>query len=191
VQVGSRHPVAWTFSAVTAVYINHQRNDLYWLDFRVLKLSMNASDTPSVLKQLRKASWKFQQTFKTLKKLEPFVASIISTGGPQTACVTIEQIVFEPKNLIDQLTRYSLPPRCGKGASVTATGRHEIEELLQAAFADWVDFLFVPSPKPFVIYADHDEYATFYANTRSNLNRISEALSLQGFEKIAEYTRPL
>jgi hypothetical protein len=42
-----------------------------------------------------------------------------------------------------------------------------------------------------VIYADHDEYATFYANTRSNLNRISEALTLQGFEKIAEYTRSL
>ena len=162
------------------------------LDFRVLKLSMNASDTASALKQLRKSSWKFQQTFKTpLKKLEPFVASIVSTGKPQTACVTIEQIVFEPKHLIDLLIRHSLPPRYGKGVSVTAAGQHEIEELLQAAFADWVDFLFVPSPKPFVIYADHDEYATFYANTRSNLNRISDALSLQGFEKIAEYTRPL
>jgi hypothetical protein len=141
----SFHASLWPDSGhAEPVNINHRRNDLYWLDFRVLKRSMNASDTPSALKQIRKASWKFQQTFKTpLKKLESFVASIISTGGPQTACVTIEQIVFEPKHLIDLLTRYSLPPRCGKGASVTATGQHEIEELLQAAFADWVDFLFV------------------------------------------------
>src|SRR5580693_7252222 len=113
---------------------------------------MNVSDAPSALKQLRKASWKFQQTFQTpLKKLEPFVASIVSTVAPQTACVTVEQVVFEPKHMIDLLTRYSLPPRYGKGVSVTATGQREIKELLQAAFADWVDFLFVPSPKPFVM----------------------------------------
>jgi hypothetical protein len=31
-----------------------------------------------------------------------------------------------------------------------------------------------------VIYADHDEYTTFYANTRSNLNRVVEALVAQG-----------
>jgi hypothetical protein len=153
---------------------------------------MNVSDAPSALKQLRKASWKFQQTFQTpLKKLEPFVASIVSTVAPQTACVTVEQVVFEPKHMIDLLTRYSLPPRYGKGVSVTATGQREIKELLQAAFADWVDFLFVPSPKPFVMYADHDEYTTFYANTRSNLNRITKALSSQGFEEIAGYQRRL
>jgi hypothetical protein len=153
---------------------------------------MKLSDTPSALKQLRKASWNFQQTFKTpLKKLDTFVSSIVSTGASQTACITVEQAVFEPKHLIDLLTRYSLPPRYGKGVSVTATGQREIEELLKAAFADWVDFLFIPAPKPFAIYADHDEYTTFYANTRSNLSRITEALSSQGFEEIAEYTRRL
>lgn len=124
---------------------------------------------------------------------------VLTNQGPRerilltkkTGCVTVEQVVFEPQHMIDLLTRYSLPTRYGKGVSVTATGQREIEELLQAAFADWVDFLFVPSPKPFVIYADHDEYTTFYANNRSNLNRIREALSSQGFEEIAEYTRRL
>jgi hypothetical protein len=153
---------------------------------------MTVSDLPGALKQLRNTRWRFQHTFKTpLERLTPFVTAIVSTGAPKTACITIEEVVFEPKHWIDLLTRYSLPARHGKGMSVTATGRREIEELLHAAFADWADFLFVPSPKPFVIYADHDEYATFYANTRSNLNRIIEALSSQGFEQIAEYTRQL
>jgi hypothetical protein len=153
---------------------------------------MNVSDTPSALKQIRKTPWKFQQTFKTpLDNLQPFVAAILSTASPESACITIEQAVFEPKHWIDLLTRYSLPPRYGKGVSVTAVGRQEVGELLHTAFTDWFDFFFVPTPKPFVIYADHDEYTTFYANTRSNLNRVVEALSAQGFEKVAEYSRQL
>jgi hypothetical protein len=35
----------------------------------------------------------------------------------------------------------------------------------------------------FVIYADHDEYATFYANTRSNLNRVADALFANGLKR--------
>lgn len=153
---------------------------------------MNLSQTPSALKQIRKTPWKFQQTFKTpLKTLRPFVAAILSTASPESACVTIEQAVFEPIHWIDLLTRYSLPPHYGKGVSVTAVGQQEVEELLHTAFTDWFDFLFVPTPNPFVIYADHDEYTTFYANTSSNLNRVVEALSKQGFEDVAGYTRQL
>lgn len=47
----------------------------------------------------------------------------------------------------------------------------------------------MPAPKPFVIYADHDEYATFYANTRSNLNRVTDALLTQGFEEVSGYQK--
>lgn len=151
---------------------------------------MNVSDAPSALKQIRKASWKFQQTFKTpLNNLQPYVAAILSAASPQTACVTIDQAVFEPKHWIELLTRYSLPPRYSKGVSVTAVGAQEMHELLHTAFTDWFDFLFVPTPKPFVIYADHDEYTTFYANTRSNLNRVVEGLVAEGFERVAEYQR--
>jgi hypothetical protein len=153
---------------------------------------MKVSETPSGLKQIRKASWKFQQTFKTpLNNLQPFVASILSTASPEIACVTIEQTVFEPKRWMDLLTRYSLPPRYGKGVSVTAVGPQEVQELLYTAFTDWFDFVFVPTPKPFVIYADHDEYTTFFANVRSNLNRVVGALVVQGFEQVAEYKRQL
>ena len=73
---------------------------------------MQLSDTSRAVKQIRKASWKFQQTFKTpLNNLQPFVAAILLTASTETACITIEQAVFEPKHWIDLLTRYSLPPR--------------------------------------------------------------------------------
>jgi hypothetical protein len=104
---------------------------------------MYVPDTPSALKQIRRSPWKFQQTFKTpLNNLQPFVAAILSAASPESACITIEQAVFEPKYWIDLLTRYSLPPRYGKGVSVTAVGRREVEELLHTAFTDWFDFLF-------------------------------------------------
>lgn len=154
---------------------------------------MEVSDTPSALKQIRRTAWKFQRTFKTpLKNLQPFVTTIVSARQSfQTACITIEQAVFAPKHWIDQLIRYSLPPRYKRGTSVTAVGQQEIEGLLHAAFSDWVDFLFVPVPKTFVIYADHDEYTTFYANTRSNLNRVAEPLLTQGFEEVSGHQRRL
>jgi hypothetical protein len=109
----------------------------------------------------------------------------------QTACITIDQAMFEPTHWIDQLIRHSLPPRYQKGTSVTAVGQQEIEELLHAALSDCVDFVFVPVPKTFVIYADHDEYTTFYANTRSNLNRVAEPLLTNGFEEVSGYQRRL
>jgi hypothetical protein len=154
---------------------------------------MKVSDDPNALSQFRKTPWAFQQTFKTpLKRLEPFVATIASSSQPlRLASVTIEQVVFEPKGWIGLLTRYSLPVRYEKGVSVIAEGRLEIEELLRAALSDWVDFLFVPTPEPFVIYADHDEYTTFYAQDRSNLSQVTEALLAQGFEQIAGYERAL
>ena len=97
--------------------------------------------------------------------------------------------MLEPDRLIKVLTRNSLPPQYQKGTSVIADGRQEIEDLLCAVLYDCMDFLLVPAPKPFVIYADHGEYATFYANTRSNLNRVADALLANGFEEVAEYRR--
>jgi hypothetical protein len=89
------------------------------------------------------------------------------------------------------LAQHSLPVQCRHGWSVTVTSQHEIKALLEAALGDWVDFLFVPTPEPFVIYADHDEYTTFYADTKSNLDRIVEALSAEGFDMALGYERHL
>jgi hypothetical protein len=152
---------------------------------------MNLSDAPSPLKHLCKTPWKFQRTLRTpLTKIAPFVSTILaSVPSLQTARVTIESVAFEPKHLLEVLARHSLPRQYSKGTSVLADGQREIEELVRAVFSDSIDFLFVPTPKPFVIYADHDEYSTFYANTRSNLNRVTDALLADGIDEVPGYQR--
>ena len=62
---------------------------------------MTVSENPRASERFRKTPWKFQQTFRTpLKDLKPFVATIASGCEPfQGGCVTIDEVVFEPKNL--------------------------------------------------------------------------------------------
>jgi len=153
---------------------------------------MILSATPGSLKRLRRIPWRFQQTFLTpLKNLNPFVATILSGRKPaEGGTVIIDSVVFDPKHLKALLASHSLPPSFSHEFSMEATGKDEVESLLRAALSDSVDFWFIPTPKPFVIYADHDEYATFFANTKSNLNGVVEPLVKQGFEKV-QYKRYL
>lgn len=154
---------------------------------------MKLSQSQGSLKRFRRTPWRFQQTFHTpLKNLRPFVGSIASALEPLSGgCVTIDQVVFEPKHLTRLLAEHSLPAEYGHDWSLTAEDQGETEALLEAALGDWVDFVFVPIPKTFVIYADHDEYLTFYANTKSNLNRVVQALAAKGFAIIPGYERDL
>jgi len=154
---------------------------------------MTLSSTPGSLTRFRRTPWKFQQTFLTpLKDLERFVSTIISAHPPpEKACVTIDEVVFEPKTLKTFLAQHSISEEVGHDISLEAVGQQEVEALLRSTLADWIDFLFVPTPKPFVIYADHDEYTTFYANTKGDLNRIVDALSSKGFEMVQDYGRNL
>ncbi len=124
--------------------------------------------------------------------MRPFVATIVSADTAlETACVTIDQVVFEPKHLTAMLANCSLPTEYGHDWSIIATTKQEAKTLLEATLSDWIDFIFIPTPKPFVMYANHDEYTTFYANTRSNLNRVADALSMKGFERVENYERKL
>jgi hypothetical protein len=151
---------------------------------------MEFADVPSASKQIRSLGWRFQKTFLTPppKQLDPYVDVIVSIGRPRTACITIDQAVFEPKEWISVLTRNSLEPRYKSGVAVTCSGEHEVRELLVATFGGWFDFVYVPSPKRFVIYADHDDYTTFYASTKSNLNSVVTEMLGLGVKEI-EYER--
>jgi hypothetical protein len=152
---------------------------------------MTSSETPGLVKQFRKTSWRFQATFVTpLKNLRPFVELIVSALQPvDEGRVTLDQIVFEPKNLITLTAGHSLAAPRDHDWSLSARGRKEIMQLLEAALGDCVDFAFVPAPRAFVMFADHDEYATFFGNTKSSLNRVVESLTAGGFEKVSNYER--
>jgi hypothetical protein len=152
---------------------------------------MIVSHTSGTIKRFGRTPWRFQTTFGTpLDNLDLFVSTIFSADPRiEEGCVTIDQVVFEPKQLMELLSSNSLPVNYGHDWSYTVTGKQQLHELLKASLAGWVDFLFIPTPKPFVIYADHDEYTTFYANTKSNLNRVADVLLEKGFKQIPDYQR--
>ena len=137
---------------------------------------MNVCHTPGAIKKMGRTPWRFQTTFQTpLKQLDSFVSTILSANESMAASVIIDGYIFEPKHLkalIDGKTTLQI----GRDITLKAESRELANELLTAALSDWAEFIFIPVPKPFVIYADHDEYATFFANNKSNLNLIVEAL---------------
>ncbi|MHB8526786.1 MAG: hypothetical protein ACYDD2_11590 [Candidatus Acidiferrales bacterium] len=152
---------------------------------------MTRSEAIDALEKFRMNPWEFQLTFETpLKSLQPFVKTILDALKLlKLASVTIDLVVFEPRDLIGMLASRSIPPTYERGVCLTATDRLEIEELLRVTLSEWIDFLFVPEPSQFVIYADHDEFTTFYAHTRLTLDRVAGALLDQGFKMEANYER--
>jgi hypothetical protein len=150
---------------------------------------MNVSIKPGAIKKFRRTPWRFQETFQTpLKDLDRFVATILSADESiKQGVVVVDQYAFEPRNLKALIANPE--QTLAHDWSVSAVGRDEVQKLLRTTLEDWIDFVFIPSPKPFVIYGDHDEYATFYANTKSNLNRITAILSEKGFIHIENWER--
>jgi hypothetical protein len=151
---------------------------------------MKLTQTPGAIKRFRRTPWRFQQTVATpLEDLDRFVAAIAAAHGRiEEATVTIDQIVFTPNSLIALTSKLS-PLPLSRESSITAETPQEAELLLKAALKDWTDFIFVPTPKPFVIYADHDEYITFYANNKSQLNQIIKPLESHGYELVQNWQR--
>jgi hypothetical protein len=152
---------------------------------------MTVTETPGELNKFGRTPWRFQRTFQTPRKnLQPFVATIMAAmRQTETATVTLDEVVFEPKHLLALVAPTEKASPLQHDTTISAVGHEEVEALLAAALSDWVDFLFIPQPKPFVIYADHDEYTTFYAASRSNLNRVTAGLAAKGFKEIEGYTR--
>jgi hypothetical protein len=97
--------------------------------------------------------------------------------------------VFEPKELNAMLCAASLTTGLRRGTIVHAENQNEATALLRATLAGWVDFAFVPDPKTFCIYADHDEEITFFASTRGNLNRAVGPLTELGYEVVEGFVR--
>ena len=147
------------------------------------------SHSAGLIKRFRRTPWRFQHTFVTpLKSLQPFVSTIISTLQPlKSGAVTIDTVVFEPKHLLTLVATDS-SPQFVHDHTLSAVGADQTEALLRATLHDWIDFVFIPVPKPFAIYADHDEFCTFYAHSKSNLNRVVMPLSRLGFESTSSPT---
>ena len=153
--------------------------------------TLTGSESTELLENFCSNPWEYQHTFETpLKDLQSFVEAIVSAGGEiRTGSLVIDQVVFEPKTLIAILTDNSISLPSKRGLCLAAVGPQEIEELLMTVLSEWIDFLFIPGPPSFAIYADHDEYTTFYAHDRISLDRMARVLSDRGFKQVTNYER--
>ena len=155
---------------------------------------MRLYESSSTLKQYRGTTWQFQQTFQApLTDLERFV-DIIMGAIPHAdgAIAVLEQVVFEPRyNLLSLYAKYSFPAKWyGGDATIEAQNEAEAGELLQAVLGECIDFLFVPTPERFVIYADHDQYITFLAHQEVQLSSVVDDLTAAKFRPV-DYVRKL
>jgi hypothetical protein len=148
------------------------------------------SERPEEIQRFCAAPWQFQLTFKTpLKDLSRFVSTFLAHFPLERGALSVDLVVFEPKNLLKLFARKSLQLADCWNFNLRAEGQQGVLELLEAALGDWVDFSFVPTPESFAIYADHDEYTTIYANGESDLAELTRDLKNAGFESVAGYTR--
>jgi hypothetical protein len=154
---------------------------------------MRLTETPGAVKKFFRTPWTFQYTFQRPSgDLVGFVARIVSAIPElRSGCVTIDKVVFEPTELLELLHSYSLPPRYKHDVSVIAENEGEVEALLRVVFREVIDFVFVPGPKPFAIYADHDDFVTFFAHSRSNLNSVVNVLEAGRFKSVPNYARDM
>jgi hypothetical protein len=140
--------------------------------------------------RFRAIPWLFQQTFKTpLKDLNRFVSTFLAPFSLESAALSTDEVVFEPKHLLHLLANNSLSVEDYYHLTIEAAGQKEVADLLEAALGDWVDFVFVPSNEAIALYADHDEYTTFYAKNDATLNDVVSRLETAGFEAVPSYTR--
>ena len=154
---------------------------------------MRCFEDLGAVNRFRRKAWRFQETFATpLKELGPFVGEIVGAlREVKSATVTIEQVVFEPTNLIALVSGACGEGEIREGWSVEASGRAEVEALLRAALGDWVDFVFVPVPGAFAIYADHDEYMTVFSMRKAGLTGVVKRLTEKGCRRVDRYRRIL
>lgn len=154
---------------------------------------MKLTHTPGALKKFRRTPWRLQQTIErpAVDGLKRFVSIIVRAGDRQIeqAALTLDQVVFGIERVagLVRATNESL----GRESTILAETGDEAEALLLAAFVDGPDFIFVPKPRPFVIYADHDDWITLYANTTSNLNGIIRPLAEAGIRLVQDWRREL
>ena len=155
---------------------------------------MEIRENAGELKRIQRTLAGFtQRTFQTpLDHLPRFVAALLAGEPPIIAAsVTVQQVVFTPQHLEKLLASYRLPLEYGTEQSIAAEGAQESAALLAAALADWIDFYFVPEPKRFILYADHDEYATLFAPRKGMLSLIASGLIDAGFKEVPDYIRDL
>ena len=145
---------------------------------------------PVAIHQFRANPWPYQKTLVTPRKdMASFLSALLASFPIDHGVASTDQVVFEPDNFLELLKAHNLPTENYWTFCAEASNTEAVTALLDAMLNDWIDFVFVPSPTSFAIYADHDEYLTIYVPTSSGLDQLVPRLELVGFG-FEDYLRP-
>jgi hypothetical protein len=125
-----------------------------------------------------------------LKGLGKFVECVFRHFPAESAAVSTEQVVFEPRHVIELLAGQSLELENIWSFILFADSKESVAKLLEAVLGDWIDFFFIPDPASLAIFADHDEYVTFYSRSELLLADFASTLERAGFQSIPDWIRP-
>jgi len=148
------------------------------------------SSIPEAIHQFRANPWPYQTTLVTpRKKMEDFLSALLPAFHVDRGVASTDQVVFEPDSFLELLKARGLTIENYWTFCADASNTEDVAALLDAMLYDWIDFVFVPSPESFAIYADHDEFLTLYVPTSSGLDQLITRLNVVGFS-FEDYVRP-
>jgi hypothetical protein len=147
---------------------------------------------PGALEHMRARAGEHQATFVVPpERASQFAAALLCAGiGAAGARLVIDAVVFPPKHLQTALGNRDAEAWLD-AETILEAEPGEAEALLTAALQDWTDFWFVPIPGGFLLYGDHDEYSTIFAQRKGPLSHAADALRAVGFDDVDGYEREL
>ena len=153
-------------------------------------MSYRIEATPGSLKKLRTRAGGHQATFVVPRHTEGFATALLAGEPPcDQAAIVVDNISF-PLHRLGPLVGCGPDPALPRDTTISAAGE-ACTPMLAAALADRFDFWFVPTPRPFVVYVDNDDYATVFAHRQAGLSTIIEALAAAGIQRVDRYERRL
>ena len=154
-------------------------------------IDVNIENNAVKVKKARKRLRGRQITFQTpLKELNNFVSSIRQFGFESyIGTAYIEQYVIEPKTTNSILMEFSKEAVVTSNTCIKTESSSETDQVLAALLSDWIDFIFLFDDSKFGIYADHDEYCTFYSRKSMELSNLKIHMSSSGFKHVPGYER--
>lgn len=146
---------------------------------------------PEAIHRFRADPWPYQKTLGTPRKnMASFLSALLAVYPVDRGVASTDQVVFEPDNTLELLKARELLIENYWTFCAEASSAGDVAALLDAMLNDWIDFVFLPSPESFAIYADHDEFLTLYVPTSSGLSQLVNRLALAGFGFEDWYVRP-
>ena len=156
--------------------------------FQVIRL---LPSIPEAIHQFRANPWPHQKTLVTPgENMAKFLTALLVALPVDRGVASTAEVVFDPDNFLELLKARDLPIENYWTFCAEASSTEDVAVLLEAMLKDWIDFVFVPSPTSFAMYADHDEFLTLYVPSSSALAHLSDQLKLAGFAFEDWYVRP-